>query len=373
MKLLYTATRKGFVATVLAVALGMSAQAQITIFSENMGGVPVSNNTPVIAYNGFQNSGGSIVYSGSADVRITTPSSTSRYASASAGNNVFLTTAAGTNFSISNIPITGATNIAVSFGIAKSTNAENGSGVSVQAIVDGGAPVDLPVVLSTGTGTSNWVLTTPTATIPTGNSLTLTFTKAGGSATFRIDDILITSSTPLPVSLTDFTAARKENSVQLSWATATEKNASHFEIERSQDGSQFAAVGKVAARNIATGASYSYTDNTAGAATVYYRLKNVDRDGSAEYSKVVVVEGKGVKGNVALTANLVRNVLPVTFKGEQGAYQLQVVNLAGTVLQHQSVNGVASVQLDIASLAPGFYLLQVAGANGKETFKFVKQ
>ncbi len=347
----------------------MNAQAQITIFSENMG-TGATGNPTVAAYAGFQNSGGSITYTGTGDVRTTTPSN---YAGASGSNNVFLTTTNGRNFQISNIPITGATGISVSFGVAKSVNAEDGSGLTVQAIVDGGAPVALPVVLATGSGTSSWVVVTPAVAIPAGNTLSLSFTRSSGSSSFRIDDILITSSTPLPVTLTDFTAARRNDGIQLSWATAMEKNASHFEIERSLDGSQFAAVGKVNARNIATGASYSYTDNNAGAATQYYRLRNVDRDGTAEYSKIVVVEGKGAQSRVSLTATLVNNVLPVSFKGDNGAYELRVINLAGTVLQRLTVNNVASAQLDISALAPGFYLLQAAGANGLETFKFVKQ
>lgn len=373
MKFLYTATRKGFVATVLAVAVGITAQAQITIFSENMGGTPVSSNTNVTSYNGFQNSGGTITYSGTASIRTSTPSTAADYPSASGGNNLFITTANGTNFQISNIRIAGATNITISFGVMKSVNAENGSGLTVQAVVDGGAPVALPVVLSTGTGTSSWVSVTPTATIPTGSSLSLSFTRTSGTSSFRIDDILITSGTPLPVTLSNFNATRNEKNILLSWATASEKNASHFEIERSADASQFTTVGRVSARNTITGASYSYTDNSAAAGTVYYRLKNVDRDGTYEYSKIVTVEGHGAQSNVKLTANLVNSVLPVSFKGAEGAYELRIVNLAGTLLQRQTVSNVASVQMNIASLAPGFYLLQVAGVHGLETFKFVKQ
>lgn len=199
---------------------------------------------------------------------------------------------------------------------------------------------------------------------------------SSNTANWRIDDLDIqvtASPTVLPITLSTFSAARTEKNILLNWATASEKNASHFEIERSADASQFTTVGRVNARNNITGASYSYTDISAAAGTVYYRLKNVDRDGTYEYSKIVTVEGHGVQSNARLTANLVSNMLPVSFKGAEGAYELRIVNLAGTLLQRQTVSNAASVQMNIASLAPGFYLLQVAGANGLETFKFVKQ
>lgn len=66
----------------------------------------------------------------------------------------------------------------------------------------------------------------------------------------------------LPVTLEGFTASYRNNHVQLSWSTATELNASHFEILRSSDGIQYATIGTVAANgNTSSITQYSYNDN----------------------------------------------------------------------------------------------------------------
>lgn len=386
MKLLYTATRKGFVATVLAVALGVTANAQ-SITSEVTWNfststpsavTPSNGNVTVSALSQGNNNGTTSLLS--------TTSASSTYAGASGGNNAgaaarvgALNTGTSAYFEVTFTPTGGVAINNISFG-SRST----GTGPQAYTIRTSkdGFVADVATGALSNAGT--WTLYNSAISNVTVNSaVTIRIYGHSGSgspgtntANWRIDDLDIqvtASSVPLPVTLTDFTAVRKGNSIQLDWATATEKNASHFEIERSLDGRQYTTVGRVNARNLETGASYNYTDNNAGTAIRYYRLKNVDRDGTSEYSKIVVVAEKSAQGNIALTANLVCNVLPVSFKGEQGAYELRVINLAGTVLQRQSANGTTSVQMDISSLAPGFYLLQVAGVNGLETFKFVKQ
>ena len=92
--------------------------------------------------------------------------------------------------------------------------------------------------------------------------------------------------TPLPVELSAFTATAEGAAVRLVWATASEKNSARFEVERSTDGRTFAAIGAVAAAGSSTALrSYELLDATlpASTATLYYRLKQVDQDGSFSY------------------------------------------------------------------------------------------
>ncbi|MBK6915101.1 MAG: hypothetical protein IPH11_16075 [Ignavibacteriales bacterium] len=103
----------------------------------------------------------------------------------------------------------------------------------------------------------------------------------------------------VPVELTFFTATAELNSVSLNWQTATETNNSGFEIERKQVGSPQSSVGNQDWNQIAfvpgfgTTAepkSYSFTDENLSAGTYQYRLKQLDFDGSFEYSNTVEVE-----------------------------------------------------------------------------------
>ncbi|HEX7356548.1 MAG TPA: T9SS type A sorting domain-containing protein [Ignavibacteriaceae bacterium] len=104
--------------------------------------------------------------------------------------------------------------------------------------------------------------------------------------------IALGNLSPLPVELTSFTAKAISGKVQLDWTTATELNNAGFEIERSFDGNTFFAVGYVKGNGTTTEQrSYSFVDEFEYNATqsIYYRLKQVDYNGSVNYSEVVAV------------------------------------------------------------------------------------
>jgi hypothetical protein len=97
--------------------------------------------------------------------------------------------------------------------------------------------------------------------------------------------------TPLPVTLVSFTAAVVNRMAHLDWATATEVNNAYFEVQRSRDGHLFEGVGRVQGRGTsAQGSSYRFTDAALeNGTTTYYRLRQVDADGSFRFSPVQTV------------------------------------------------------------------------------------
>ena len=97
--------------------------------------------------------------------------------------------------------------------------------------------------------------------------------------------------TPLPVELTAFTGAAQASTVALKWATASEKNSAYFQVERAsaEAPEQYKAIGQVTAAGSSTQAlRYSFVD-AQPLAQGYYRLKQVDKDGTSAYSLVVAV------------------------------------------------------------------------------------
>lgn len=117
----------------------------------------------------------------------------------------------------------------------------------------------------------------------------------------------------LPIELTNFSATLKGQSVELLWSTASEKNNSHFEIERSENAYSFKTIQNVPSK--ASGGyssaplSYIAMDNDPPGNTSYYRLKQVDIDNTGFYSKIVSV-------NVAKAKNLRFLVYPNPNSGE---------------------------------------------------------
>lgn len=114
------------------------------------------------------------------------------------------------------------------------------------------------------------------------------------------------SSVPLPVKLTSFTAEHRNAAVQLGWRTASEQNSARFEVERSRDGRTFQSIGQVAAQGTSTRPTdYTFTDAKypTGVSLLYYRLRQVDEDGTAAYSPVRTV----ALGDVARTLRVYPN------------------------------------------------------------------
>ncbi|MGI4864756.1 MAG: hypothetical protein ACRYFZ_12605 [Janthinobacterium lividum] len=191
---------------------------------------------------------------------------------------------------------------------------------------------------------------------------------------------------PLPVVLTEFTATAVANrDALLKWATASEKNNDHFEVERSFDGTSFSQIAKVAGHGTTTTASaYALTDaNVASKATgpVYYRLRQVDLDGTATFSPVRTVSFTAATAPVALglypnpaatQTSLDLSALPAT-----GTYQVLLLDATGRAVRSWSLGGGLVQPLDVQELASGAYLLLVTGQqpNGsalKQTLRLTK-
>ena len=102
------------------------------------------------------------------------------------------------------------------------------------------------------------------------------------------------SNSVMPVELTSFAASTTTNGVDLTWSTATEVNNRGFEIQRSNDGVNFNTVGFAKGNGTTTEKqSYSYFDQNTVVGSFYYRLKQLDFDGSYEFSNTVMVDVAG--------------------------------------------------------------------------------
>lgn len=178
--------------------------------------------------------------------------------------------------------------------------------------------------------------------------------------------------TPLPVTLSSWAATTAPNrSVQLSWATASEQHNDHFEVQRSPDGRIFTAVGQVAGHQTTMQAStYAFVDAAPGPeATYYYRLRQVDLDGTSTFSPVRLVNLTAGSSPVLLTAapnpatpdNL---RVQVQYAGTAAApATLTVQSLLGQTLLAQPValQPGANVLTPVLKLAPGAYWLTLSG------------
>ena len=101
------------------------------------------------------------------------------------------------------------------------------------------------------------------------------------------------SDIPLPVELSSFTASLNQNTVNLKWVTKTEVNNSRFNVERRINEGDWNTLGFVKGHGTTTESKeYSFIDKDlfAGGSKFQYRLKQIDNNGTFEYSDIVEVE-----------------------------------------------------------------------------------
>jgi|WetSurMetagenome_2_1015567.scaffolds.fasta_scaffold04878_3 PKD repeat protein len=185
------------------------------------------------------------------------------------------------------------------------------------------------------------------------------------------------SSSPVPVELTSFSAKASSGKVQLDWTTATEINNSGFEIERSYDGKEFFTVGFVKGNGTTTEPrSYSFIDEIQFNAThsIYYRLKQVDYDGSVDYSDVVSVVTE-MPIEYALGQNYPNPFNPstiITYSIPQSSnVSLKIYDILGneiaTLVNEQKEAGSYKIQFDAAKLSSGVYFYSIQAGDFLES------
>ncbi|UOQ96692.1 T9SS type A sorting domain-containing protein [Hymenobacter sp. 5317J-9] len=220
------------------------------------------------------------------------------------------------------------------------------------------------------------------AWFPTPGSYTLTATpyataNGTGAAGTPLTLTFSVSASPLPVQLTSFVAmAVAASEVQLRWATASEHNCREFEVQRSLDGRQFATVGRAAGHGTTTVAqAYAYSDHElpGQAATLYYRLRQVDTDGTSAFSPVQVVALRRAAAELRLYSPLLpAEAVRYSFSGPLvGDEQLQLYNLLGQGLGQFPVAAGGAGTVPTAGLAAGVYVLRMGSAQGTYSGRFV--
>ncbi len=183
--------------------------------------------------------------------------------------------------------------------------------------------------------------------------------------------------TILPVELLSFSAKAAETQVRLSWTTASEKNNDRFEIERSADGRTFDYLTTIKGSGTTTLARhYQSSDKNPINGINYYRLKQIDFDGTATFSEIVSVEMKSEK--IELFPNPVAGTLYLRMSDfTTRDVQFQITDLTGrTMLSGETAinDGIVTIPLsEVGSFPLGTYMVRVFSATqALASAKFIK-
>ncbi len=209
-------------------------------------------------------------------------------------------------------------------------------------------------------------------------TLTVTDNETGDGGSLTAWGLIICSSvaTPLPVNWLSFTAAKGTgNSVNVYWSTANENQNNLYQIERSGNGIQFAAIGTLPGGNNPTMLQqYFYIDGKPNAGVNYYRLKQVDKDGQFTYSAIVKVILNKKMLSWSVYPNPAHGQTTVKLQAAAKKLNIGLIDALGKVVYRNNLQNTVSgqqVNVPLQGLATGLYILKVEADGETRTEKIV--
>lgn len=188
--------------------------------------------------------------------------------------------------------------------------------------------------------------------------------------------LLLRINEPVPVELISFNASANNNIVNLTWSTASELNNSGFEIQRKNKNSDWNPIGFIKGYGTTTTQNnYNYTDQSPIAGNNIYRLKQIDYDGTFDYSNEVEVEI--VPAEYVLQQNYPNPFNPATTINfntpKEDFVNVTVFNSLGekvtTLLDGVLSAGSHALTFDATGLASGLYILKMSSGSFSNTIK----
>jgi hypothetical protein len=182
----------------------------------------------------------------------------------------------------------------------------------------------------------------------------------------------------LPVSLISFTGKKETNGIRLNWKTASELNNDYFDLLRSNEGLNFRSITKVSGNGTSNQINtYSYLDNSAEAGTNYYKLKQVDKDGTETVSDIVVAVSNSLNDEEAFYIQLVgSNELKTQFNAEViGNATIKIIDINGKTLYSETFStqkGLNNRSLQLPNLINGLYVATIIQNGKSKSVKIVR-
>ncbi len=174
-----------------------------------------------------------------------------------------------------------------------------------------------------------------------------------------------TSNTALPVRWLSFTGQLNDQGRAVLRWKADEAGVDRYEVERSEDAEEFHRAAVVTAKGNGT-AEYSVTDPAPASGLVYYRIRQIDRDGSYSFSTIISLAGRE---GLYVYPNPSRDRVMVNVPGGRAGGRLYLANAAGIVLREVDI-AADRVSVDLTGLPAGIYVVYT---SDRRTLKVVKE
>ena len=200
--------------------------------------------------------------------------------------------------------------------------------------------------------------------------------RALGNVFYDISNSNVTiSPNPVPVKWISFTGEKiKNNAVKLNW-DVNELDNHLYIIERSLDGQTFSAIGEIGASTAPGNIhSYTFTDTKPFASINYYRLKQIDKNGSYSYSNTITISFDEYIGGWVVYPNPTSEFVNLFSNSNYSKLQVSVYDAIGKLVYTQNKQAVVKgeiIKVPLSGFAKGVYSIKVEANNTESITKKV--
>jgi predicted secreted protein len=168
--------------------------------------------------------------------------------------------------------------------------------------------------------------------------------------------VWLATTNSLPVELINFNANQINNYIELQWQTATEINTKQFNIQYSENGTEFNAIGNLFAKG--SGSIYHFQIPLSNLKKYlnYFRLEIIDKDGTTTYNKTVSINTKE-EMEINLYPNPTNGIIHLN---HSSANQIRIVDIAGKIIEEKKIN---NNNINLNHLPKGIYTLYLYNTN----------
>ena len=176
--------------------------------------------------------------------------------------------------------------------------------------------------------------------------------------------------TVLPIELISFTGTAFAGYNEIYWSTASEAYNNYFVVERSADGRNFTEVGRVNGAGFSNHTiHYSLKDESLTAGVLYYRLRQVDFDGTTSTSTIIALKNQSASQHtIEVFPNPSEGEISINVNAEnESTNVLRIVDVTGKEIFSETIliaRGWNSIQKDFSNLNAGYYFILIEDVNG---------
>lgn len=178
-------------------------------------------------------------------------------------------------------------------------------------------------------------------------------------------------STPLPLKWLYVNATQTNAGIVLKWGTADEINTGLFIVERKTANGDFGLVRKVLAKGNAVQNDYSITDASGLSGIVYYRIKQLDKDGRFTYSITVMVKAGEPQQSPRLYPVPAKDFTTISLPNGTEKAEIRIYDMNGRMLKSKTVMNGETISLQ--GLQAGIYQVQIVDKQNKYTERLMIQ